>query len=197
MSHAQSQVVVAYDFSHSASAALYRAIALARRAPFHVLHFVAVCEPHTAFPAVPTKGPIDLAYTERVQQAVTDVIAQELRAQDTDPMIGGRIHFFVHIRIGPAAQQILELAEDVGADFIILGTRGYTGVERLLLGSVAEKVVREAKCSVEIARSKQYRYVALQQVVDASEPHHKFVPPHRYSYEERRVELRPLDWPLY
>ena len=60
MSANHSQVVVGFDFSHSGRAALDRAIGLATRAPWHVLHFVCVIDPHFAFPALPTKH-IDLA----------------------------------------------------------------------------------------------------------------------------------------
>ena len=47
---------------------------------------------------------------------------------------------------------ILSTAEEVGADLIVLGTRGRTGIRRVLLGSVAEDVLRRAKCSVLVVR---------------------------------------------
>jgi len=47
---------------------------------------------------------------------------------------------------------ILATAESIGADLIILGSRGKKGVERFLLGSVATKVAAHAKCSVLIVR---------------------------------------------
>ena len=107
-----------------------------------------------------------------------------------------RIQFFVHVRIGKPADELLELAREVGADLIIVGSKGLTGVERLVLGSVSEKVVREAGCTVEVARPKTYDYVELSRIVDA-EPHLSYVPPHRYRYEDHRVEMRPPEWPLY
>jgi nucleotide-binding universal stress UspA family protein len=192
MTNTNSQVVVGYDFSHSGNAALYRAIALAARAPFHVLHVACIVDRHAPPPVIVHHGPVDYAYTERLQQALTDVIAQELRASNTQ----GRVHFCVHVRIGKAAEELLALARDVGADLIIVGSKGLTGVERIVLGSVSEKVVREAKCTVEVARPKTYDYVELAEIVD-HEPHLSYVPPHRYSYEDHRVDLRPNDWPLY
>jgi len=191
MTNTNSQVVVGYDFSHSGNAALYRAIALAARAPFHVLHVACIVDRH-APPVIAHHGPMDYAYTERLQQALTDVIAQELRAANTQ----GSVHFCVHVRIGKPAEELLELAHDVGADLIIVGSTGLTGVERLFLGSVSEKIVREAKCTVEVARPKTYEHVELSEIVD-HEPHLTYVPPHRYSYEDHRVELRPNEWPLY
>ena len=190
MSSTYSQVVVGFDFSHSGRAALYRAIALATRAPFHVLHFVCVIDPHLPLAAVPGKK-VDYEYAERVQRALTDEIEQELRNTKT----GMRVHFYVHARIGKPAQEILDLAREVGADLIIVGSKGLTGVERFVLGSVSERVVREAGCAVTIARPKSYEYVDLAEVREV-EPTHHYVQPHRYYYEENRLQLRPRDWPI-
>jgi nucleotide-binding universal stress UspA family protein len=191
MSAEHSHVVIGFDFGRSGRAALDRAIGLATRAPWHVLHFACVIDPHVAFPALPTKH-IDIAYAARVQEEVTAIIVQELDAR----RITDRVHFFVHARIGKPAAEILGVAKDVGADLIIVGSKGLTGIERMMIGSVSERVVREAGCSVEVARPKTYEYVPLTQVVDA-ERHHKYVPPHRYTYESQRASRRPNDWPLY
>jgi nucleotide-binding universal stress UspA family protein len=53
----------------------------------------------------------------------------------------------------PAATAIIREAEAIGAELIVVGTRGKTGLVRLALGSVAEKVVRAAPCSVLAVRS--------------------------------------------
>jgi len=53
-----------------------------------------------------------------------------------------------HLCEGDAAAQILQLASDCKCDLIVMGTHGRTGVGRLLLGSVAEAVVRRAPCPV-------------------------------------------------
>jgi len=86
----------------------------------------------------------------------------------------------------------------VVADLILLGNHGLTGLERLLIGSTSEKVVREAGCSVEIVRPKKYDDVQLLDIVEVEPDHdHPYVPPHRYTYEDPRVNLRPSEWPLY
>ena len=186
------QVVVGYDFSHSGNAALERALALAVRAPFHVLHVVCVVDRHAPLPPVLPHGPVDFAYTERLQQALTDTISTQLHASD----VQGRVHFFVHVRIGKPVEELLEVAREVGADLIVVGSKGLTGVERLVLGSVSERVVREAKCTVQVARPKTYEHVDLATIVEV-EPHLTYVPPHRYSYEDKRLQQRPAAWPLY
>ncbi len=59
----------------------------------------------------------------------------------------------VHVVSGDPAQQILEFAESHDTGLIIIATHGFTGVERLLLGSVAEKVVRAASHPVFTVKS--------------------------------------------
>ena len=49
---------------------------------------------------------------------------------------------------GDPATQIVRYADDMGIDLIVMGTHGRTGKERLLMGSVTELVLRDAKCSV-------------------------------------------------
>jgi nucleotide-binding universal stress UspA family protein len=50
-------------------------------------------------------------------------------------------------------QEIVERAKDLHADLIVMGTQGRTGLQHVLLGSVAEKVVRLAPCPVLVART--------------------------------------------
>lgn len=52
------------------------------------------------------------------------------------------------VRNGPAAEEIVHYAKESNADLIVLGTHGRTGLAHVLLGSVAEKVVRKAPCAV-------------------------------------------------
>jgi K+-sensing histidine kinase KdpD len=52
------------------------------------------------------------------------------------------------IREGDPAEEILTYAEEIGADAIVAGTHGRSGVERRLIGSVAERLVRHADCPV-------------------------------------------------
>jgi len=52
----------------------------------------------------------------------------------------------------PAAAAIVKEADAVGAELVVVGTHGTTGLARLMLGSVAEKVTRAAGCSVLLVR---------------------------------------------
>jgi nucleotide-binding universal stress UspA family protein len=187
-----SPVVVGYDFSHSGHAALTRGVAIAARAPNHVLHVVCVVSPHAPIPSIPSYHGVDVMYAARIQEALAIAVHAELESQQ----VMSRIDFFVHARIGKPVPEILGLSREVGADLIVVGSHGLKGLERLVIGSVSEKIVREAGCTVEVARPKRYPDIELPEL--AEEPdEHRYVPPHRYQYEDHRVLLRPNDWPLW
>jgi nucleotide-binding universal stress UspA family protein len=61
-----------------------------------------------------------------------------------------------HVAFGPAAAGILELAERLRADVIVVGSHGKKRVARWITGSVSEQVVRKASCPVLVARAKNY-----------------------------------------
>jgi nucleotide-binding universal stress UspA family protein len=58
-----------------------------------------------------------------------------------------------HARQGDPADALLDVAEEIGADVIIVGNKGMTGAKRFLLGSVPNKVSHHAPCSVLIIRT--------------------------------------------
>jgi nucleotide-binding universal stress UspA family protein len=66
-----------------------------------------------------------------------------------------RLGVSAEIRVleGAAARSIVELADELGAELVVVGTHGRTGLLRFALGSVAERVIRNAKCSVLCVRA--------------------------------------------
>jgi nucleotide-binding universal stress UspA family protein len=60
----------------------------------------------------------------------------------------------VALNQGPAAPTVAAMAERAGADLVIVGTHGRKGLERLVLGSVAEQIVRLSSCSVMVVRGR-------------------------------------------
>lgn len=58
-----------------------------------------------------------------------------------------------YVRRGQTAAKIIHLAEEHDIDLIVMGSHGLTGVDRLMLGSVAEKTVQKAFCPVLIVKS--------------------------------------------
>jgi len=185
------QVVVGYDFSPFGRWVLDRAIALVSRAPSHILHFVTVIDPRSGVAAVPHDGPIDYQYADRVRDQVTEAV----RTAFGSTSISSEIHFFVHARIGKPSEEILDLATEVGADLILVGTHGHSGLERLVVGSTAERVVRHAGCPVLVVREKQYKNIELVPVVELQNHVLHRSTPRRFSYTNNQVILRSPDWP--
>lgn len=62
-----------------------------------------------------------------------------------------------HFLIGDPASEIKKLASEVGAELLVVGTHDYTGLERLLLGSIAESLMRNVHCSVLVVRPSEHR----------------------------------------
>jgi nucleotide-binding universal stress UspA family protein len=62
------------------------------------------------------------------------------------------IRYFIHAQIGQAADEIVQVARSVDAARVFIGSHGKALSERLVLGSVSERVIREAPCTVVVAR---------------------------------------------
>ncbi len=64
------------------------------------------------------------------------------------------------VRTGPPATEIVELAKSIPADVIVISTHGRTGLSHVVLGSVAEHVIRHAPCPVLVVREHEHEFVA-------------------------------------
>lgn len=60
-----------------------------------------------------------------------------------------------HLKLGPSAQEIVNLAEELGVGGVVVGSRGLDTIKRMALGSVSESVVRHAHCSVLVVRTER------------------------------------------
>lgn len=80
--------------------------------------------------------------------AMREVSAGALSAEMTAAGVNGD----AEILVGPTVTTILDYAKEKNSSMIVLGTHGRTGIGRLLLGSVAEDIVRRAECSVLVVR---------------------------------------------
>jgi nucleotide-binding universal stress UspA family protein len=130
------------DLSDISRRAVDHAAALARfyQAELELLY---VSEPLLPGPAAPATHPpwavLDPVVRGRLETAL-DELARPARA------IGSRVQ--IAVREGGAVAEILARARDWPADIVVAGTHGRGGFERLVLGSVAEKVLRKAPCPV-------------------------------------------------
>ncbi len=137
-------IVVPFDFSESAAAAVDRAIELAEESTtIHVLYVVVPAPAFASYdPAIPMPPAFD-------QERSENSLAQ-MQKQFSDPKYG-RIHF--ETVIGDAGWEIVAYANGLQADLVIISSHGRTGLNRLLVGSVTERVTRLAGCPVLVLRS--------------------------------------------
>ena len=141
-----SRILVPVDFSEQSLAALRYATFLA--APFQaqvdVLHVWEV--PH--FVGMDLMLQMPNVDSEPLEQYVHDQVAQEMN----DFLAAGHLREEVHVNqrleAGDVDSVILQIAKSERYDLIVMGTHGRTGLAHLLMGSVAENVVRHAPCPV-------------------------------------------------
>ncbi len=84
--------------------------------------------------------------------------------------VGARAPATAAIRLGQPWFEITEAAREGGADLIILGTHGYTGMKHILMGSTAERVVRHAPCPVLVMRQRECDTAAVSAPAPAAGP---------------------------
>jgi nucleotide-binding universal stress UspA family protein len=129
-------VVVGNDFTPASGYAFDQAARVARRVPGSDLHVVHV---------------VDAKVTaEQAKQLATDL---RLYLEDKVKALGGLEGQAVgiHVRAGQPAREIAQLAKDVSADLIVLGTHEGPHLKQLVLGSVAERLLVASPCPVFIA----------------------------------------------
>ena len=139
-------ILVATDFSEHSERALDTAIELARKfdAELHLTHVHIVPADLLASYDVALPNPY-LAETRKV--------AGNKLAKAAAKVTAAGLAVKTHLNEGPAAMTIADTAEDIGADLLVMGTRGHTGLKHVLLGSVAGHVLRIAPCSVLTVKS--------------------------------------------
>ncbi len=133
-------VVVPFDFSEHSELALKRALSLVEKSEqlhvLHVLPFLIPTEPGVVW------ATIDDAH--RIQHALETL----KEAVDKLAITGAELE----VRLGDPGQIACDRAEELGAELIVVGSHGRTGLTRMLLGSVAERVVRLAHCQVLVVK---------------------------------------------
>ncbi len=173
----KSQILIAYDFTKQADIALDRSVELACRDPQYVLHFLTVVKSQETY-----------LTADRIRESLIERLTAIFRAREPH----AEVDFCVHTRLGYPEKEILALAEEIGADLIIVGSHDRGKVGRIFLGSVSEAVLRGARCPVTVVRLKSYPHVELQRVIEVphAEPHAR---PHRYSYLPSAMQARAND----
>jgi len=139
-------VLVATDFEEASDAALVYGRALARTfgAALHLLH---VAENQFLRPTAADPSAIKAAYVRSLSERLTADDRRTLRARAV-----------LEISDAPA-EAIVDYARGATIDLIVMGTHGRTAMAQLLVGSVAERVVRTAPCPVLTVRHPEHEFV--------------------------------------
>ena len=147
------KVLCPVDFSANSEHAMRYALAFAAAydAEVELLHVVELpFMPHYATAGVP-----DLALpVERIKeecQEMMDELVEKARA--VHPRVSGRVI------VGTPFVEIVRAAREGGFDLIVVGTHGRAGLKHILIGSVAEKVVRKAPCPVLSVKHPEHEFV--------------------------------------
>ena len=152
-------IVVAVDYTESGNLAFERALELAAEKSAAQLHVVNVL-PMVASSLTPGVVPTWTGAWPSVDEASADLRAYverrtvDFRARHLDDELGFLASIRTHQRVSAAAQEVAQLAADLEADLVVVGTHGRRGLSRFVLGSVAETTVRLAPCHVLVVRPK-------------------------------------------
>ena len=142
-------MVVGTDGSDTATEAVRQASELASRIGAKI-HLVSAYEPvpEGRLREERQQVPDDLQWMVNPREDVSSTLEQS-----AEKIRGDGIEVETHAREGDPADAILDVAEEEGADLIVVGNKGMTGAKRFLLGSVPNKVSHHAPCSVMIIRT--------------------------------------------
>ena len=149
------KILVATDLTETSEPALRAALELGRSlsAQVSALH---VTEPaHTArtwyTPVLEREGDLYRHVARREKDAARLVLAELVKKADPDPLPGFSAQAIV--RSGIPADVITDVAKEMAADLLVMGTHGRKAIPHFFLGSIAERVVRTAPCPVLTVRA--------------------------------------------
>ncbi len=158
-------VLVASDLSDAADEAIRQAAQLASSGnrPLRALYVMrGGVQIHPLFPHLNQQDATEFVAVERAFAEQLTTRIQRCTGRDADAVR-------VYVDVGDPYATIVQKAEEVGASLVVIGQSGVTGLKRVFLGSVAEKVVRNAHCSVLVARPDADGAVVLA-ATDLSDP---------------------------
>ncbi|WP_318571015.1 universal stress protein [Salinigranum marinum] len=137
------EVLVAFDGTPLSEKALAHALDVYSDASITVLHVIDYIE--ESYSAKALVG--DETLQKRAQERSADLLTEaEARADEHDRVLK------TESEVGKATDEILEYADTHGIDVIVIGSHGRSGVARMLMGSVAETVMKRASVPVTVVR---------------------------------------------
>ena len=144
------RILLATDGSKEAELAALRAVDLADAtdSELHVGHVGLV-------PIFVDSYPGTLGFDRKLYEQIEEQSSELLRKESWRVKAAGGTVAGTHLRMGAVPLEIVALAEELGVDLIVMGSRGLGGVRRALMGSVSDSVVRHAHCPVLVVRSEK------------------------------------------
>ncbi len=141
MSNFPTTILLATDGSKEAELAAMTAADLAKstNSELHVVHVGGF------LPTILAQTEAEPAQLEREARELLDEQVKRIEGA------GGTVKE-AHLRLGRADEEIVDVADGLGAGLIVMGSRGHGGVRRALMGSVSDSVVRHAHCPVLVVR---------------------------------------------
>lgn len=140
------KILVAVAFDPTADSALIEALSLAARTPNSETHIVHAAVDSASGSAAP---PATVRQLDHVREQLDERVEAAWKQV-------GEITVIAHVRPGEPAEVIVQAAIDIDADLIVVGSHRRTGLRKLALGSVAERVLHTAHCPVLVAVTKDY-----------------------------------------
>ena len=117
------------------------------------MHVITVVTPINTTPSKNPYIPNDLVEdVRRAHHLAANDILEAAKAKICELNASCNIHL---IREGDAAEEILRYADEIEADLIVVGSRGLSTFGKLLVGSVSQKVINNANCSVLVVRDRK------------------------------------------
>jgi nucleotide-binding universal stress UspA family protein len=160
MSSQTNVIVVAVDYSESGDLALDRALEMGLEKPESVVHIVNVLPVYQSGFAPDASSAAWAGSLPTITQAAEELHAYverkltAFRATHAGEDLAFLDNVRAHQRVEVPSEQIAQLAADLEADLVVVGTHGRRGMSRLVLGSVAEATMRLAPCPVLVVRPK-------------------------------------------
>lgn len=149
MSLSVNRILAAADFSETSDKAFDYALSLAKVfeaevVALHILQEPILYQPTTA-----------QSYRDEFERKMQDQLDEMLKRHTCEG-----VNVTTAMRQGAPFVEIIQFAEAEKCDMIVLGTHGHGPLQHMLMGSVAEKVVRKAKCPVLVVRPDQHQFVS-------------------------------------
>jgi nucleotide-binding universal stress UspA family protein len=185
------RLLVGMDLTEAGDRALMEALSLAQQLPHcevHAAHVIALPRP------VHNAARLDLI-SDQLQGKLSEI---RVRASEICAFPWVRppraLPIVFHVRTGDPAQALHQLAVDIDATLLIVGTHARTGFDKLMLGSVADVLTRTARLSVLVAHPKNFVGLERSEVIEPASdaPTHKLTQHLHLEYRDNRTHISGL-----